>query len=235
MKRKLKLSGLLVGMALLAATSCGGLKVSSASGTTSSGSVAAGDDPREALKKAFTAQLAARSYRARMEYSVASIPSHNDLEFVAPDRYHVSVFGPQVQGRNMGQEIIIVGKDTFRRITGVPWQMSMMNTGAASLATTIGDAADQFRLEDASQRMLKYDDIQFIGTDVLDGQPVKVYQFNLKVTKGPMPGKIWISTADDLPRKIEYQASSQTNSERKMKLATTYYDYNANINIEPPV
>ena len=234
MKRKLRLSSLLVGAALLAATACAQLKVPGASSTTSSGSMQASDDPREALKKAFTAQLAARSFRARMEYSVASIPTHNDLEFVAPDRYHVSVFGPQVQGRSMGQEIIIVGKDTFRRISGVPWQKST-NAGAGTLATTIGEIAGQFRTEDMAQRMLKYDDIQFFGPDVLDGQPVMVYQFKLKETKGPIPGKIWISTADNLPRKIEHEASSQTNPDKKMKLTTTYYDYNANINIEPPI
>jgi hypothetical protein len=233
MKRESKLSGLLVGVALLAAISCGGLKVPGASSATSSDPPTSGADPREALKKAFTAQLAARSFRARMEYSVASIPTHNDLEFVAPDRYHVTVVGPQVQGRSMGQEIIIVGKDTFRRITGVPWQKS--TTNPAALATTIGEIAGQFRTEDVAQRMLKYDDIQFISTDVLDGQPVMVYQFKLKDTKGPIPGKIWISTADNLPRKIEHEASSKTNPDRRMKLTTTYYDYNANITIEPPV
>jgi len=46
--------------ALLAATSCGQLKVPGASSTTSAGTAQARDDPREALKKAFTAQLAVR-------------------------------------------------------------------------------------------------------------------------------------------------------------------------------
>jgi outer membrane lipoprotein-sorting protein len=223
MKRKLRLSGLLAGMVLLVSTSCSGLKLPGASSTTSAGPVQAGADPREALKKAFTAQLAARSLRARMEYSIGGVATHNDLEFVAPDRYHVTLVG----SATMGQEMIIIGKDKFARISGRPWQKTDMDVAAGTMATTLGDLADQFRQEDISQRMTKYEDVQFSGSEVLEGQPVMVYQFNLKSTKGPIPGKIWISTADNLPRKIVHDS--------KMKLTTTYYDYNANFNITPPI
>jgi hypothetical protein len=233
MKRESKLSGLLVGVALLAAISCGGLKVPGSTSTASSDPATAGADSREALKKAFTAQLAAKSYRARFEYSVASIPRHNDLEFVAPDRFHVTVVGPQAQGRSTGQEMILIGKDTYMRVSGVPWQKSAMNPFLGALATTIDELGPQFR--DVAQRMTKYEDVKLIGPDVLDGQPVLVYQFKLNVTNGQTSGKIWISTTDGLPRKIEHESSSQTNSDRKMKVSTTYYDYNANINIEPPI
>ncbi len=231
MKTKLRLSGLWFGATLLAATSCGGLKVPGANSATTSGPVRATADPREALKKAFTAQLAARSFRTRLEYSVGGVGTHNDLEFVAPDRYHVTVVGPA----SMGQEMIIIGKDKFARISGRPWQKTDMNVAAGTMATTLGDLTDQFHLEDVSKKMTKYDDVEFSGSEVLDGQPVVVYQFNLKGTKGPIPGKIWISTADNLPRKIVHEATSQTNSDRKMKLTTTYYDYNADIKIEPPI
>ena len=233
MKARLRVTGLFLSVGFLA-TSCGGLKVPGASSTTSSSPVQASGDPREALKKAFTAQLAARSFRTRLEYSVGGVGTHNDLEFVAPDRYHVTVVGPAVQGRSMGQEMIIIGKDTFARISGRPWQKTDMNVAAGTMATTLGDLADQFHLEDVSQKMTKYDDVEFSSSEVLDGQPVVVYQFNLKGTKGPIPGKIWISTADNLPRKIEHEASSQTTNS-KMKLTTTYYDYNTNFNISPPI
>src|SRR5437763_3460431 len=106
MKARLRVTGLFLSAALLAVTSCGGLKVPGASSTTSSGPGQASADPREALKKAFTAQLAATSYRARVEYSIGGVGTHNDLEFVAPDRYHVTLVGPAT----MGQEMIIIGK-----------------------------------------------------------------------------------------------------------------------------
>ena len=229
MKARLRVTGLFLSVGFLA-TSCGGLKVPGASSTTSSSPVQASGDPREALKKAFTAQLAARSFRTRLEYSVGGVGTHNDLEFVAPDRYHVTVVGPA----SMGQEMIIIGKDTFARISGRPWQKTDMNVAAGTMATTLGDLTDQFHLEDVSQKMTKYDDVEFSSSEVLDGQPVVVYQFNLKGTKGPIPGKIWISTADNLPRKIEHEASSQTTNS-KMKLTTTHYDYNTNFNISPPI
>jgi outer membrane lipoprotein-sorting protein len=223
MKRRLRLSGLLFGAALLATTSCGQVKVPGASSATSSGPAQASDDPREALKKAFTAQRAATSYRARMEYSIGGVATHNDLEFVAPDRYHVTLVGPAT----MGQEMIIIGKDRFARISGRPWAKTDMNVAGGTMATTLGDLTDQFRQEDISQRMMKYEDVQFSGSEVLDGQPVMVYQFNLKSTKVQIPGKVWISTADNLPRKIVHDS--------KMKLTTTYYDYNTNFNISPPI
>lgn len=234
MKTRLRLSPFFIGMALLAAISCSQLKLPGANSTTSSGPARASSDPLEALKKAFTAQLAARSFRARMQYSVANTGMHNDLEFVAPDRYHVTMMGPTIQGRGMKQEIIIVGKDTFTKIGDMPWQKTVMNTAESTLATTIGEMAEQFRTQDVSQRMTKYEDVKFVGQDVLDGQPVGVYKFKLEGTKGPSAGQIWISTADDLPRKIEHEASSRTNSD-KGKLTITYYDYNATINIVPPI
>ena len=221
-KTKLRTDVLLICVAVTAA-SCASSRTPGASSPTSSSSAQASDDPREALKKAFTAQRAATSYRARMEYSIGGVGTHNDLEFVAPDRYHVTLVGPAT----MGQEMIIIGNDKFARISGRPWAKTDMNVAAGTMATTLGDLTDQFRHEDISQKMAKYDDVQFSGSEVLEGQPVLVYQFNLKSTKGPIPGKIWISTADDLPRKIVHDS--------KMKLTTTYYDYNTNFSIVPPI
>lgn len=223
MKTKFRLSNLLVVAALLVAGSCGGLKMPGANTATSSDPVHSSGDPREALKKAFTAQRAATSYRARVEYSIGGVATHNDLEFVAPDRYHVTLVG----SATMSQEMIIIGNDKFARISGRPWQRAETDVAAGTMATTLGDLTDQFRHEDVSQKMTKYDDLQLSGSEVLDGQPVVVYQFNLKSPKGPIPGKIWISTADNLPRKIVYDS--------KMKLTTTYYDYNTNFSISPPI
>ena len=228
MKTRLRVIGLFLNVGFLA-TSCGQLKVPGAGSTTSSGPGQASADPREALRKAFTAQLAARSYRARLEYSIGGVGTHNDLEFVAPNRYHVTLVGPAT----MAQEMIIIGNDKFARIAGRPWAKTDMNVAAGTMATTLGDLTDQFHQEDVSQKMTKYDDVQFSGSEILEGQPIVVYQFNLKSKKGPIPGKIWISTADNLPRKIVHEASSQTTNS-KMKITTTYYDYNTNFNISPP-
>ena len=88
MKTRLRVIGLFLSVGFLA-TSCGGLKVPGASSTTSSRSTQPGGDPREDLKKAFTAQLAAKSFRYRMNFESSFLSgSHVESEFVAPDRYH---------------------------------------------------------------------------------------------------------------------------------------------------
>lgn len=233
MNARLRLSWLLVGAALLAATSCGSLKAPGGNSTTSSGPTQASADPRDDLKKAFTAQLAAKTFRARMEMSLAPKGTHNEMEFVSPDRFHVSIIGPPLmQGRSIRQEMIIVGKDTFTKTGDMAWQKTTMDSDDATMATTIGEMAKQFRSEDVAQRMMKYEEVKFVGADTLEGQPVRVYQYKLKSAQGQTTGKIWISASDDLPRKIEQESGSET---ARSKLTTTYYDYNANINIEPPV
>ena len=244
MNTRLKLNGLLVGAALLA-VSCSGLKTPGGSSTRSSNdastakaSTQASGDPREDLKKAFTAQLAAKSFRYRLEFSFAS-GGHADAEFVAPDRYHITIIGQSsMPGNEMRQEMVIIGKDTFMKIANMPWQRTEEGSGKTTMATTIARMAQQFRNEDVAQRMMKYEDVKFVSSEVLDGSPTLVYQFKLKGTEGQTtPGKIWISATDDLPRKIEQGGSSATNPDgtSKSKLIVTYYDYNANIKIEPPI
>ena len=240
MKRKLTLSSLLVGAALLAATSCGQLKVPGASSTTSSGPAQASDDPRETLKKAFTAQLAAKSFRYRMNFESSFLSgSHVESEFVAPDRYHLTMIGQSpAPGRDISQEMIITGKDTFMKIANMPWQRTEEGSGKTTMATTIARMAQQFRNEDVAQRMMKYEDVKFVSSEVLDGSPTLVYQFKLKGTDGQSSGKIWISASDGLPRKIENDGGTSPNPNgetSKRKLIVTYYDYNANIKIEPPI
>ena len=83
-------------------------------------------------------------------------------------------------------------------------------------------------------------DVTFVGSEVLDGAPVLVYQhtLNVKVDQGVVnnTSKTWVGKSDGLPHRTEleslriYQGQTLT-----MKTVTTYYDYNADIKIEPPV
>ena len=98
--------------------------------------------------------------------------------------------------------MIITGKDTFMKIGDMPWRRTEINSGETQ-ATIIARMAQQFRATDVEQRMTKYEDVRFVGPEALDGSPALVYQFKLKGTGGQSSGKIWISTTDGLPRKIE--------------------------------
>src|SRR5438552_2552902 len=212
MKTRLRVIGLFLSVGFLA-TSCGGLKVPGASSTTSSRSTQPGGDPREDLKKAFTAQLAAKSFRYRMNFESSFLSgSRVESEFVAPDRYHVTIIGQSsVPGREIQQEMIITGKDTFMKVGDMPWRKTETNSSETTMATTIAQMAQQFRATDVEQRMTKYEDVRFVGPEALDGSPALVYQFKLKGTGGQSSGKIWISTTDGLPRKIENDGGTSPN------------------------
>ena len=124
------------------------------------------------------------------------------------------------------------------KIGDMPWRKTEINSGETTQATTIARMAQQFRATDVEQRMTKYEDVRFVGHEALDGSPALVYQFKLKGAEGQSSGKIWISASDGLPRKIENDGGMGTNSNggtSKSKLVVTYYDYNANIKIEPPI
>jgi hypothetical protein len=245
MKTSITVSALSLALAVFAVSSCGGLKMSGvgraassdAHGATSAGPAQPSGDPREDLKKAFTAQFAAKSFRYRLEFSASK--GKAEAEFVAPDRYHITMTGQSpMPGRDARPEVIIIGGDVFMKIGNMPWQKSGAGGGETTLATTIARMAQQFRATDVEQAMAKYEEVKLAGPDVLDGSPAFVYQFRLKGAQAPTTGKIWIGAGDGLPRKIEQEGGAPPNpggDAGRNRLTATYYDYNADIRIEPPI
>ena len=237
MGTRLRVSCLLLSATLLIVTSCSGLKVPGARSTTSSKPAEASSDPRADLKKAFTAQLAAKSFRYRLEISISK-GGHIKAEFVAPDRYHISGESMMPGDDENHLEVIIIGQDSFMKIGNMPWKKSEAGDGTTIFASTMAQMAKQFRTMDVEQRMAKYEDVKFAGREILDGSPALVYQLILKGAQGQTPGKIWISANDELPRKIEQEGSALPSPEKnasRNKLTVTFGDYNADIKIEPPI
>jgi len=237
METRLRVSTLLFGAALLIAISCGGLKVPGASSTTASKPAEASSDPRGDLKKAFTAQLAAKSFRYSLEISIQE-GGHIEAEFVAPDRYHVKGKSMMPGDGENHMEVIILGPDSFMKMGNMPWKKSEAGSATTIFASTMAQMAQQFRAMDSEQRMANYEDVKFVGRETLDGSPALVYQFILKGAQGQTNGKIWISANDGLPRKIEHEGGASPNPKGdtgKSRLTVTYYDYNTNIKIEPPI
>src|SRR5881227_615488 len=118
---------------LLAAAACssgpstngGGAAATSPNGghaTTSAGIISASDKPLDVMTRATRAQLDAKSYRANITNSLTSGATNTIvIEFVAPDRYHMSTHS-QMNGRDTTLEYVIVGKDTFMRMNGGAWR-----------------------------------------------------------------------------------------------------------------
>jgi hypothetical protein len=213
---------------LLAAAGCGSPATNNGNGSPAANQnagsaaspgapVAASRNPLDSMSNAMRAQLNAKSFRARMESSFAGENSTRVVEFVAPDRFHMT---------SDIDEIIIVGPSTYRRTKNGQWQKFPLDAG--SMVST-------FRDPKMIDELAKSTEMKFLGSEVLDGTPTFVYQYTMTNAYGSgmtTQSKTWIGAADSLPRKSEVEA--EINKE-KSKTTITYYDYNTNIQIEPPI
>ena len=69
-------------------------------------------------------------------------------------------------------------------------------------------------------------DIKVLGPDTVDGVPTIAYQISTPAKSGApaTTTKVWIGVADGFPRKVESGSAT-----------ITFYDFNANITINPPI
>jgi hypothetical protein len=198
-----------------------------ASGATkSAGVISASDKPLDVMTRATRGQLDAKSYRANMK-NTASNGSANTLmvEYVAPDRYHMSTHS-QAGGRDTSLEYIIVGKDTFMRMNGGEWRRFPVDMSKMISA---------FRDPKFIDEITKSADIKFVGADTLDGAPMLVYEYTLDNAAGmniKTHAKTWVAVSDGLPRKSESEGEfSGVKTTTEMIIS----DYNSDIKIEPPI
>ena len=129
------------------------------------------------------------------------------LEMVSPDRIHMS--GSQF-------EMILIGNTSYVKI-GNTWQK--MNLPQSVDVNLFNPKSYQTQIQGLP-------DIKLIGPDTVDGVPTMAYQFGttLKGQSQSTTTKIWIGIADGFPHKIETGGTT-----------ITFYDFNANIAINPPI
>ncbi|HEX5733081.1 MAG TPA: hypothetical protein VF131_09625 [Blastocatellia bacterium] len=171
--------------------------------------------PPDALAQAMRTQLAAKSYRVRISSYPAAMQGETLVEYVAPDRIHMS---------NPLSELIAVGSVTYTRRGSGPWEKAPINAG---------EIARTFRDPKLIDQLTTNYDIKFVGQDTLEGAPMLVYEYTPKETSPSPKGgktKVWISADNSLPRKVETQSAANPG-------VTTiiYSDYNSDIKIELPV
>jgi hypothetical protein len=205
---------------------CKGPGDSSAGG--SKGKVEASADPHADMMKWANGLLNARSFRARstvtFEKKGTSILS---IEFSSPDRYHVAIENQQTGGTPIRQDFIIVGSKTYTRQGVGPWQLMPGDMGAMIASFRDARMVDDIR---------KSTDVKFAGPDTLDGIPMLVYTYSATFPEGqgsgsPLSFKTWIAATDGLARRSESEGEIDGV---KSKTITAYFDYNADIKIEPP-
>ncbi|GAA3924419.1 LolA family protein [Luteimonas lutimaris] len=125
-----------------------------------------------------------RSFHATMQIEAQGVTMHSELDFVAPDRFRMTMPG------GMGSQTII--GDTMYMQAGGQVIRSKMPAGMT----------DKWRnpaqLEDA------YDGttVQALGSDVLDGKPVRKYLLRKPSAETPADITIWVGT-DGLPLQVQ--------------------------------
>jgi hypothetical protein len=170
----------------------------------------------DALTKSIDAQLNARSFRARLDSTFDNQETARTIEYVAPDRFRMA---------SEADETIIIGSNAWVRQNNGAWQKLPIDASQMIASVRDPKIIDQLR---------KSAEVKLIGPDTLDGKPMTVYQYTLRNVMGTdmtSHAKAWISVADSLPRRME----TETEIKGKTSKATiTYFDYNADIKIEPP-
>lgn len=219
---------------LLASAACGSRLGSDgkSSSSTKTAPLTASADPRADVTKAMRASFEAKSYRSRMVSNSSSGSNHTmTAEFVAPDRMHMTTEIDRPGRGAVKSERVIIGKEAFLRVGGAPWQKDPMG---------MGDLLTQFRDPKLIDAIAGKAEVKYLGTDTLNGAPMLVYQYTIKDLLGPGKDgvtKEWIGANDSLLHQTESESDIDPLGTGKMihtKTTVTFFDYDADIRIEPP-
>lgn len=186
-------------------------------GGSGGGSVTASSDPKADIVAAANKFTALKSFSAKME-GVGQTEIKSQVDYVAPDRYHVKYLG----GNGAGMEMIIVGSQSYMKPGGGAWNKV---PGDAKSIPTLRDSFTE-------QGLKTLTDVKFEGDDTTDGKAALVYSYKnvTPVGDNPFTSKIWIDKSSGLPMKIYVEYSNGV-----LKNMTVKYDTESPITIEPPI
>jgi hypothetical protein len=182
-----------------------------------SGAVSKEENPLDVLTKAANAQVETKSFRARMISSLdGGRESSRIVEYVSPDRFHIT---------GESDEMILAGGGVFMKSPAGEWTKLLFDPSAL---------INQIRDANRSDEIRKSTDVGLIGAEVIEGVPTLAYRYSLKNAFGmnfTSKCKMWVGVTDSLPRKMEVEGEF---NKVKTRSVVTYYDYGADIKIEPP-
>ena len=223
---------------LLIVMGCGALSKKDGANTSPSYSnsakaatLTASSDPKADVVKAMRASFDAKSYRSRI--TTTSPSGSNQVvtaEIVAPDKMHMLQEMKTANGPAVKSERIIIGKESFVKAGDGAWQKDPMD---------LGDLVSQFRDPKLLEAITEKAEVKYLGTDTLNGEPMLVYLYTITNMLGPGNHgvtKNWVHAADGLLRQSESEIDLDIGTGKRVQSKTTvsYYDYDADIRIEPP-
>jgi hypothetical protein len=185
---------------------------SSSKGSSSTG----GSDPKADIVAASKKFIDLPAFSAKMEGQGQS-EIKSQVDYVAPDRYHVTYLG----GTGAGMEMIMMGNQTYMKVAGKWTKMP----GNAKAIPTLRDSFTEEGLKTLS-------DVKFEGDDTVDGKPALLYSYKNVTPVGnyPFSSKIWIGKDTGLPMKIYVEYSNGM-----LKNMTVNYDTESPVTIEAPI
>jgi hypothetical protein len=169
----------------------------------------------ETMRKAFAAQRAKGSFRARMDAGTlggGDIPTV-EMEFVFPDRMKMKMADVEVVG---------VGDKTMMKM-GEGWLPA-----PAAMKSPGSNFGDPKRVDEMLTGAVV---AKSLGPTKIDGLAVESYQLNTNTKEGLSKSKIYLTPADSLIRRIETEANVMGKDATS---TLDYYDYGAPIRIELP-
>ncbi len=195
----------------------GGQKGNPDSGSSGGGSSTSGANPREDIIQASKKFIALPAFSAKMD-GMGQTAIKSQVDYVAPDRYHISYLG----GTGAGMEMIMIGNDSYMK-TGGKWTKSPGNSNSA--IPTLRDSFTEEGLKTLT-------DTKFDGNDTVDGTSALVYSYKNVTPKGGFGFncKMWVGEKTGLPMKIY-----ATYDNGILKEMTVNYDSESKVTIEPPV
>ena len=184
---------------------------------SSAGTATGGSDPKEDVIQASKKFIALPSFTANME-GVGQTEIKSQVAYAAPDKYHVKYLG----GTGAGMEIIFIGNQMYMK-TGDKW--SKMPSAQGSSIPTLRDSFTDEGLKSLT-------DVNYEGTDTINGKPAAVYSYKNVTPVGnyPFTSKIWISEEKGVPMKVYVEYSNGM-----LKNMTVNYDTETPVTIDAPV
>jgi outer membrane lipoprotein-sorting protein len=172
--------------------------------------VAAWAGPKEDMKALSVKFLALRSYHATMTSSDARVPK-TEMDFVAPNRYRID--------SGMGAQVII-GDTMYMTIDGRTMRIPMPK-----------GTLTQWRQSDRAFREIERAQIEALGTEVVDGKPMKKYRMVQTFDGNRSETLLWIG-ANGLPAKMQ---TTGTAGRKTYTTTVVYSRFNdPAIRIDPP-
>jgi hypothetical protein len=181
------------------------------------GTATGGSDPKADIVEASKRFIALPAFSAKMD-GVGQVPIRSQVDYAAPDRYHVMYLG----GTGAGMELIMIGNVTYMK-AGDKW--TKMAASANARIPTLRDSFTEEGLKTLS-------DVKFDGDDTIDGKPALVYSYKNVTPVGnyPFTSKIWVGKDSGLPMKIFVEYSNGM-----LKEMTVNYDTESPVTIEAPI